>query len=183
MRGYTLIELIVAVGLFAFVMTIAGGAYLVMIGTNRRAEAEAESMDSLSFALETMARSIRTGTGFNCGGPNDCPPETSFSFTNADGCSVTYEQANASVCGAGYTSDCIVRKKNCGAGSVQVPLTDPSISISRLSFTVSGTKPEKDGDTNQPFAIISVGGSSDAGHGVLVPFTTETSAVMRGADL
>ena len=63
--GYTLVELIVAVGLFALVMLLAAGAYLMMIGVNRQAQGIATGIDNLSFALETMTRSIRTGTNYN----------------------------------------------------------------------------------------------------------------------
>ena len=38
-RGFTLIEMIVAVGLFAMVAMIASGAYLIMISANREAQA------------------------------------------------------------------------------------------------------------------------------------------------
>ncbi|MDE1945523.1 MAG: prepilin-type N-terminal cleavage/methylation domain-containing protein, partial [Patescibacteria group bacterium] len=62
-RGYTLIELIVAIGLFAVVMTLASGAYLIMIGVNRETEGLATGIDNLSFVLESMTTAMRTGTG------------------------------------------------------------------------------------------------------------------------
>ena len=37
-RGYTLIELMIAVGLFALIMMLAAGAYLMMIGISRQAQ-------------------------------------------------------------------------------------------------------------------------------------------------
>ena len=61
-RGYTLIELIVAVGLFALVMTLVSGAYLVMISVTQAGSRYGDWSDNLSFALETMTRTIRTGS-------------------------------------------------------------------------------------------------------------------------
>ena len=58
-RGYTLIELMVAVGLFAIVMMLASGAYLVMIGVSRQTQGIATGVDNLAFALETMTRITR----------------------------------------------------------------------------------------------------------------------------
>ncbi|HVM58918.1 MAG TPA: prepilin-type N-terminal cleavage/methylation domain-containing protein, partial [Candidatus Paceibacterota bacterium] len=60
--GYTLVELIVAMGLFAIIMTLSTGAYLIMISVNRHAQAISTGIDNLSFALEDMTRTIRTGT-------------------------------------------------------------------------------------------------------------------------
>ena len=71
-RGYTLIELIVAVGLFSFVMTLVSGAYFLMIGINRQAQSIATGINNLSFALETMSRTIRTGYDYDCGGASSC---------------------------------------------------------------------------------------------------------------
>ena len=44
-RGYTLIELIVAVGLFAVIMTLVSGAYIVMISVTERAQGMASGID------------------------------------------------------------------------------------------------------------------------------------------
>ena len=90
-RGYTLIELIVAVGLFAFVMTLVSGAYFLMIGLNRQAQGIATGINNLSFALETMSRTIRTGYDYDCGGLGDCPTgATNFSFISATGDTIAY---------------------------------------------------------------------------------------------
>ncbi|MFA6969108.1 MAG: prepilin-type N-terminal cleavage/methylation domain-containing protein, partial [Candidatus Paceibacterota bacterium] len=90
-RGYTLIELIIAVGLFALVMLLASGAYIMMIGLSRQAQGIATGINNLSFALETMTRDIRTGTNYNCGGLGDCSSGASvFSFKNESGVTVSY---------------------------------------------------------------------------------------------
>lgn len=180
-RGYTLIELIVAMGLFALVMTLASGAYLVMIGVNRQAQALATGINNLSFAFESMTRDIRTGTQYSCGGGGDCSGGTSFSILDTSGQTIVYgSSSSSSVCG-GVTTGCITRTKN----GVTSPLTDPSVKVSSLKFYAYGTAPYSSGqDVNQARVTIIVSGSVDVGSGRPPQlFTIETGATMRGSDL
>lgn len=170
-RGYTLIELMVAVGLFALIMTLASGAYLVMIGINRQTQGITAGIDDLSFALETMMRSIRTGTGYNCGGPGagDCAGGAdSFYFTNASGATVSYSIAGSAIQEV--------------VNGVPSPLTDSSlVKVISLMFYVSGTSKS---DSIQPHVTVTVSGTISPGHGKPdESFTVETGATMRGADL
>ena len=64
--GFTLIEMIVSLGVFSVVITIAVGALLVLIATNQQLQAEQSVMTNLSFALDSMTREIRTGTNYYC---------------------------------------------------------------------------------------------------------------------
>lgn len=174
-RGYTLIELVVAVGLFALVMTLASGAYLLMIDLNRQAQSISTGIDSLSFALETMTRSIRTGTNYSYKGNcrsgaigNDCPGgSTGFSFTDSNGVNVSFDQVGTT----------IVKNDT-------LPLTDPSVTISSLTFYVTGTGTITDGDYLQPHVTITVSGSVASGpRKAPQPFTIETGSTMRGIDI
>jgi prepilin-type N-terminal cleavage/methylation domain-containing protein len=75
--GFTLIEMIVSLGLFSVVVTVAVGALLVLVATNRQLQGEQSVMTNLAFALDSMTREIRTGTRYYCdsagstGGPNN----------------------------------------------------------------------------------------------------------------
>jgi prepilin-type N-terminal cleavage/methylation domain-containing protein len=72
--GFTLIEMIVSLGVFSVVVTITVGAILVLISTNQRLQAEQSVMTNLSFALDTMTREMRTGYNYYCAGrPNYAP--------------------------------------------------------------------------------------------------------------
>jgi prepilin-type N-terminal cleavage/methylation domain-containing protein len=68
--GFTLIEMIVALAVFAVVITISVGALLMLIVTNQQLQAEQSVMTNLSFALDSMTREIRTGTRYFCGAGN-----------------------------------------------------------------------------------------------------------------
>lgn len=64
--GFTLVEMIVALAVFSVVITIAVGALLSLIASNEQLQNEQSVMTNLSFALDSMAREIRTGTNYFC---------------------------------------------------------------------------------------------------------------------
>ncbi len=170
-RGYTLVELMIAIGLFAFVMTLTSGAYLMMIGVTRKTQGIVTGIDNLAFALESMTRTIRTGGSYNCGGIGDCSSGAgTFSVENAEGVTVTYalgSQSNGS--------------QNVGAITANgVSLTSPSINVTDLTFYSTGTSSS---DALQPQVRISASGVVSVGPGQTEPFTVETSATARGIDL
>jgi prepilin-type N-terminal cleavage/methylation domain-containing protein len=64
--GFTLIEVIVSLALFSVVITIAVGALLILIASNRQLQNEQSVLSNLSFALDSMTREIRTGSNYYC---------------------------------------------------------------------------------------------------------------------
>jgi len=169
-RGFTLIELTVSVGLFALVMMLASGSYVMMIGLNRQAQGMTSGINNLSFVLESMTRSIRSGSVYNCGGLGDCPfGSSSFSFKDEKGVNVSYS----------LNGSTIQKTSN----SVADALTDPSVTVTSLMFYAFGTRPASAGDYEQSRVTIIVSGTVSAGAGKTQSFTVETGAVMRGTDL
>ena len=68
--GFTLIEIIVSLGVFSVVLMIAVGALLVLIVSNRQLQDEQSVLSNLSFALDSMTREIRTGSNYFCAASN-----------------------------------------------------------------------------------------------------------------
>ena len=162
-RGYTLIELIVAMGLFAIVMVLASGAYLVMISINRQAQSITTGINNLSFALETMTRTIRTGINYSCDGDEDCPNgEDNFSVINSNDVAVNYMLSGGAIVQNDFA------------------LTDPSVTVSSLTFYAFGTESD---DDYQPRVTIIVSGTISSGPGKTESFVVETGATMRGTDI
>lgn len=81
-RGFTLLEMIVSLGIFSLVAVIAVGSLVRITGLNRRAQSLQSAMDNVSFALESMTRNMRYGTGFECTTANTF----NRASTNATGC-------------------------------------------------------------------------------------------------
>ncbi len=184
-RGFTLVELIVSVGLFAIVMTLAAGAYLLVIGVNQQTQGVTTGINNLSFALESMTRTIRTGTRYGCGTHfTDCASGSGGTFVLYDASNVeTYykRSISSSECG-GTTTGCIVKSINGGAS--WQPLTDPSVSVTSLTFYLTGSQTVSGGaDYTQPYVLIVAQGTISVGPGKTRSFSVETSAIMRGTDL
>lgn len=174
-RGFTLVEMIVSVGLFAVVMTIASGAYLSLINIERKARALSDLMTNLSFATESMARAIRTGTNYSCNGGGDCASGTgtTFTFVNDQGVTTTYLTTTANTVGQCDFSGC--------NSSTATTLTDPRIKNFALSFTLRGSSPS---DTIQPYVIFTVSGTiTPDANTTPIPFNIQTSASQRILDL
>ncbi|MBI3573842.1 type II secretion system protein [Candidatus Kaiserbacteria bacterium] len=65
-RGFTLIEMMVAMSIFAIVMLVGVGALLSLVQANTRAQAINSVINNLNAAIENMSRTIRVGTVYHC---------------------------------------------------------------------------------------------------------------------
>jgi prepilin-type N-terminal cleavage/methylation domain-containing protein len=65
-RGFTLVEILVVLGLFSSIMTIASGALFTTQAVNVRLQKSQSELDNASLSLETIARDIRYGAEFHC---------------------------------------------------------------------------------------------------------------------
>jgi prepilin-type N-terminal cleavage/methylation domain-containing protein len=81
--GFTVVELLVSLSLFAIVVSIATGAFIRALRTQRQLVAFAAANSNVSLVLEQMAREIRVSKDF-------AGTDTALSFTNARGEAVTY---------------------------------------------------------------------------------------------
>ncbi len=181
-RGFTLIELIVSVGLFALIATLAAGGYLVTLAASRQAQVATSAFDNIAFALDTMVRTVRTGTNWRCNGSAADCPYTGVSGSGGTSLTVTAgSPVNADVAfgcdgscnsGSGTTG---ALTETVGSGSA-IELSDSSVVVQTLSFYVSGSQI---GDGYQPLATIVISGYVNVATGKTVPFTLETAAVAR----
>lgn len=171
-RGYTLVELIVAIGLFAIVMTLATGAYLIMINVNRQTQGLATGIDNLSFVLSSMTTAMRTGSGYCSGGYcTDGSPGSSFSFIDQTGRYVRYGLVGSDI------ESCVSASAFC---TPNTPLTATALTITSLTFLPKGTAK---GDGYQPYVTITISGTVSVGPGKTEPFSVESAVVMRGSDI
>lgn len=65
-KGFTLVEAMIAVGIFTVVMTIGIGSIISVSSTQRKTQSMRAVTDNLSFLMEEMARSMRLGSYFFC---------------------------------------------------------------------------------------------------------------------
>lgn len=182
-KGFTLVELLVSVGVFAVVAVLITGAYITVLGYARHAEAITSATNNLAFALENMTRNIRMGSQYSCVMVvGDCSGDTAFTFMNDSGVQVTYAHSAPTINLNGSITQTI--------GGVTYDLTDRSVNtaslrasfvtVTNLRFYLTGSSPS---DVLTPMVRIVVTGSVRGYGNVPVPFTLETLAIMRGIDL
>jgi len=147
MKGFTLIEMMVSVAIFAIVMTISLGALLSMSESDRKAQSFKSVINNLNFSMDSMSRSIRTGQVYHCdisqgsiSTARDCATvaATSFAFQATDGTTVSYclydNSIRREITPAGFTPDTSCSAS--GFGSI----TSPEVRIDTLSFFVTGAE-------------------------------------------
>ena len=116
-------------------MTLASGAYLLMINVNRQTQSITTGINNLSFALQTMTYKNSHGYSYAPVLGTDCAGGNSFSFKSSEGPIVTYI-ANGKIQET--------------TGTATNDLTDPSVNISALTFYAFGTKPTGQGNVERP---------------------------------
>ncbi len=175
-KGFTLIELIVSVGLFSVVALIAATAYLHLVDIDRRTRTQSDLVNNMTFVMNSMVSNIRTGSGYHCvtSSETSC---TTFGFTDSSGCATTYTYSNSGISEAQSGSD-----SQGNACTNTGELTDPALVITGMNFITTGVN-NSPGDYVQPQVIIYLSGSMTAGSGVTSTFNVQTTAVQRGIDL
>ena len=198
-KGFTLVEMIVSIGLFTIVLFIASSAFLAVLNADRKSRATRIAIDNLNLSLEDMSRRIKTGTMYNCGavgGPTDvnpCPyPGLAIlAITDQDNQRVIYKRGvgtgaittgnGASGCGSALflaTQGCLIRDK---AGSA-LAVTGKDIDIQNLRFVVNGTAPFSSSDVVQPYVVVLVDGVTTAGK-ISSTFKLQTTITQRMYDI
>lgn len=172
-KGFTLIELIISVGLFSVVAVIAASAYLNLVSIDRTTRATNDLVNNMTFVMNSIASNLRTGSKYICNTPDgngngEC---SAITFTDASGCVTTYtytgESISVSQAGAATCTDSGV-------------LTDPKIDITDARFILMGNPSS---DVYEPQVIIFISGSLDSGPGKKSTFSVQTSATQRGIDI
>lgn len=65
-KGFTLIEMIVSLGIFTVVAVIAVGGLLKIMDANRKSFTLKTAINNMNFALESMSREMRVGNNYYC---------------------------------------------------------------------------------------------------------------------
>lgn len=193
-NGFTLIEVLVSVAIFSVVMIIALGSLLAMAESDRKAQTLKSVINNLNFSLESMSRTIRTGTNYNCsspaGGdctaPNDGKNHGYFAFVPAGTTAVTIYCLSAgsanscntsAACPAG--SACRVLRSIDG-GSNFAPMTSPEVNVTNLTFYVTGSSRT---DAFQSKVTILLSGYVQVSASQRSQFNVQASATQRLYDI
>ena len=195
-RGFTLIELMVSVGIFTIVMVVALGALLAIAESDRRAQTLKTITNNLNFAVESMSRNIRTGREYNCGSSagGDCSQasgepngDTSLYFRAIDGNIWAYRWSTD--CTPPNTTGCIQRSTN--GGSTWEVITAPEVVVANCGSQITGTCTpgtagltfyllgSTQGDIYQPRVIITIRGYVQVSAALRSNFNLQTTVTQR----
>jgi prepilin-type N-terminal cleavage/methylation domain-containing protein len=202
-RGFTLIEILVSVGIFSVVMVIALGALLAVSAGERKGETIKSVVNNLDFALESMSRTVRTGLYYHCGtsnvpgsgelSPQDCasPGSNFFIFKSNDAANpyVAYCLSGSSIWRL-QAPTLSGLSTSCGSGSY-LQMTAPEVKITNLTFYVNGSlgypaggssacsSPGSTADCIQPRVVMAVSGSISSGDISKTDFNIQTTITQR----
>lgn len=189
--GFTLVEMIVAIGVFAVCVVLIVGSLISLNNASRKERAFRIAMDNVGAALDSISRTIRMGSTFHCGcGSSGTPPTagdntfplgarncTTTSPGTGDSC-LAFEGQDGSTAAA---TDQIVYKllngqiwRSTNSGVSYLAMTAPEINITKLTFYVDGA----DVGENQPVVRMVVRGVAGRGS-ITTPFLVQTTVSSR----
>lgn len=198
-RGFTLIETMVALVIFSFVVSAVISLVTVGLEANRRSRTEVLVFSNLNAAIQSMARTIRVGTYYYCTNnvgargnalqsgslprTQDCGPGSAgalFAFESSRGdlFDIDDQVVYRFIAPSGPAPGRIERSID--AGYNYVPLTSSQLNISDMRFNVVGSTP---GDSQQPRILIRIIGEANLGHGSYKQFNVQTTVTQRLIDL
>lgn len=93
-KGFTLVEVMIAVGLFVVIMVFGIGSVLSTNNSHKKSQSQRAINDNLSFVIEDMSRNIRLGSNYRC-------PINPGSVSNSDGYSFSISSVDY------LTQDCV----------------------------------------------------------------------------
>jgi prepilin-type N-terminal cleavage/methylation domain-containing protein len=194
-RGFTLIETMIAMAIFIFVVTIGMGALLNVSLIHEKSQDMRSVMDNLSFIMEDMSRNLRTGYNYHCG--NISGAETLQNCTPPNGGGVassviffkpaTIASSDANpfdlwgyeiVLDANGTTYDIDKTTNGGQSWVSLNPEAIQIDPTHSGFSVVGTLPPSGSNNQQPFVTIRLVGTVTY-QGVSNSFSIQTSVSQR----
>jgi type II secretion system protein J len=176
-KGFTLIEMLVAVGLFSVVVTVAMGTIFTIIDTNRKSQTLTLVMNNLNFSLESMTRTLKTAI-----------PASVYDRADTEVCALNpiqqnfiNENYNDEICyefipGADGSRGYITRSNSNGSNPVRV--TSDSVDIK--SFKAKVIDP---GSNGQPRVFITVSGVAQISPRVSSEFDIQTTVTPRTLDI
>jgi prepilin-type N-terminal cleavage/methylation domain-containing protein len=186
--GFTLVELLVSLGLFTVIVVAAVGSLYTVNQASVKVNAMRTVLDNLNFATESMSRTIRTGENIVCNGTeNTGGVSNNCAFGNAngagyavslkstiDGTSIEYMYNY----GKKEIDKCTLVNNQISANSC-VAITAPEVQVQKMQFFVDGADA---GDSKQPSVMMLISGQANAGADNIAPFSIQTLISQRAAE-
>lgn len=161
--GFTLVEMVISVGIFAMVMVTALAIIMSFINDNKKSQAINAVVTNLNFALDSMVRDIKTGYKYDDGLVSDENEITLISTLynqTTDEKRVTYalQAENGSSPGGILKTSCDVNEDHVvdEFSCITSLITSPEINVTELKFYTDKGVPS----SSQPNVFITIKGES-----------------------
>jgi len=188
-KGFSLVEMLVAIGIFMSIMTIAISSLISIMGSTKKAQAIKSTIDSVTFAIENISRDMRVGTDYDCSpsvpSSRDCTTGgREIQYVNSNGQSITYQFSTSTTStGAPLSKLVKVAGSPCSTNcSVDLISEDADVYIDNMTFYVIGSDNESNSDMTQktqPRVIITVSGSVSVKGSANTSFNLQTNISQR----
>ncbi len=174
-KGFTLIEIMVAVTIFALVVLVAIGAVVAIVGADKKAQSLNDVINNMNFSVESMVRDLRTGYNYSCSaGVSDGNACTSITFT-----STISSQAGDQITYTLDTSRGVITKTDEDNDLTQ-DLTSSNIKVNRLDFYIQNTGTWSSGEPpRQPLILMILQAKSTTNGGEQSEFNIQTLISQR----
>lgn len=165
-KGFTLIEMMVAIAVFSIVMVTAMSALLNVIDANNKARSIKTAINNISFALEGISKDMRMGTEYEC-------------FLRDGNCvGIKYKSPRVELKGyayykfqpgqdgeSGQVLECLEKDgRNCTSPSDFQPITSAEVNLTDVKFYVLGVENSLNsvdsGTKTQPRMIMTISGTA-----------------------
>jgi prepilin-type N-terminal cleavage/methylation domain-containing protein len=169
--GFTLVEMLVSIALFAVVVTITFGTIVTIIDVNRKSQTLTLVMNNLNFTLESITRTIKTSRSITSYGGE-------LHFENQDGKYVAYREES------GQILKCVKDTANCSFISLSsvdddyVPITATDVQIQDFLLNKWDS-----GDSGQPRVFLIVSGVAAITEKISSEFSIQTTVSIRALDV
>jgi len=186
-KGFSLVELLVAVALFSVVMVVSVGALLSLVHANRKAQALQSVISNLNVALDGMGRSMRMGSTYHCGGvgsytsPRDCENGDTFLAFESFGGDPS-DQTDQWIYEFDQNAGRIAKSEDGGTNSYYI--TAPEVVIEDMKFYVIGANEAPGLDPAQPRVVMVIKGTAGGTEAkTATTFYIQATASQRALDL
>lgn len=172
-KGFTLVEMLVSIALFSIVLVIVLGTIVTIVDVNRKTRTLTEVINNLNFSLESVNRSLKTGTDIDI-------QNNAISVIDQDGIKVCFKHIdnNESINGR----DTIGREvgaSNCSSNdSDYIPITSSEVVIE--TFTANFID---DSGIDQPRINFLVKGYAETTRNIRSEFSVQTTVSQRNLDI
>jgi prepilin-type N-terminal cleavage/methylation domain-containing protein len=196
-KGFSLVEILVVLGLFSSIATLSLGALFNAQAINSHLQETQSILDNVNLSVQTITRDIRFGSNFACitsppgygipyyvsEMPHNCTyangvPGDVIGFKSADAATTTDRVAY-------YVDNGVLYKKEFyqnPASTTILQMTSNDVTIKALTFYVEGAEPSASNDYKQPLVIMLISGATKPSSITTPPVEFNLEMAMSGRE-